>query len=1013
MYSVAVKDFYRSNFIRLVVGILIFSLVWVGYDYFGEPELAEAAVVRIFITNTSTTTWQVPANWNSASNTIEVIGGGGGGTSLTTGAGGGGGGGYGRMANLSLTPGNNITIGVGSGGPVNTNGGNTWFNAASFAACVSTAVCASAEGGKSTGTVTGGAGGASATGVAATEFSGGAGGSGSASFDQSSGGGGGAGSRNGIGGTGGAGDALTAGDEAQGGGGASGDNAGATDNGVAGAQNGGDGGDSLGNASSGGTGGTSANGAAGTDGGGGGGGDTARSGGAGGAGEDWQVSPARGPGGGGGGADDDGAFTGGAGGTYGGGGGGGNTGGIGAQGIIVITYTSLDVTAPTPNPPRFTTTPANSSASQIDMVSVTVTDGESPTISYFFSTTSSGCTGGHGGNGSDNRTWNASASYSDTGLDPNKCYGYMITARDSASTPNKTSTSTASSTYTSANVPGTPTFGSITATTLVLTHAENSNPASNPTTAFAVQASSTDDATWHGKYVDASGNPSDTAVWRSDDDWDPTTINGLDEATDYQFRSKARNQDNDETSFGSYGSVTTLDVTSPMPNPPRFGTTPNNTSASTISMVSVTVTDSGSPTINYFFSTTSSGCTGGHGGTGSDNRTWNASATYEDSGLQPNQCYGYMVTARDGAATPNKTSTSTASSTYTSANVPGTPSLGTITTTTVVLTHDANSNPSSNPTTAFAVQASSTDDATWHGKYVDSTGNPSDTAVWRTDAQLDSLTINGLDESTDYQFRSKARNQDNDETSFSSYGSVTTADGAAPTPNPMTFATAPIATTTSIIRMVATTGTDLSTPIEYSFAVSGVSCTSGHYGTNGTASGWQESTIYNDTGLDVNKCYGYQVTARDSEANSGTASGISTEYTRANTPGLVTSSAVSASTITLAHDANGNPATDPVTSFVVRVSNTSPSDDTWEDKYVDGDGNPSDTEVWLTDDEIDGVVVSDLNGSTGYTFESKARNADTVETSYGSSNELTTNETPPNPLIRILDGVRIKAGRFW
>jgi hypothetical protein len=54
---------------------------------------------------TSGTTWTVPADWNNANNTIEVIGGGGGGGANSTGdvGTGGGGGGYAKVTNKTLS----------------------------------------------------------------------------------------------------------------------------------------------------------------------------------------------------------------------------------------------------------------------------------------------------------------------------------------------------------------------------------------------------------------------------------------------------------------------------------------------------------------------------------------------------------------------------------------------------------------------------------------------------------------------------------------------------------------------------------------------------------------------------------------------------------------------------------------------------------------------------------------------------------------------------------------------
>ncbi len=87
---------------------------------------------RIFLTTGTSVT--IPGDWNSASNTVEVIGAGGGGGAVNgAGNGGGGGGAYSKTSNLALTAGTSVAYGVGVGGTAGSNssggsGGNTFFN---------------------------------------------------------------------------------------------------------------------------------------------------------------------------------------------------------------------------------------------------------------------------------------------------------------------------------------------------------------------------------------------------------------------------------------------------------------------------------------------------------------------------------------------------------------------------------------------------------------------------------------------------------------------------------------------------------------------------------------------------------------------------------------------------------------------------------------------------------------------------------------------------------------------
>ncbi|MCK4761248.1 MAG: metallophosphoesterase family protein [Candidatus Aminicenantes bacterium] len=82
-------------------------------------------------------------------------------------------------------------------------------------------------------------------------------------------------------------------------------------------------------------------------------------------------------------------------------------------------------------------------------------------------------------------------------------------------------------------------------------------------------------------------------------------------------------------------------------------------------------------------------------------------------------------------------------------------------------------------------------------------------------------------------------------------------DTTAPTPDPMTFATAPFATGSNSISMTATTASDAA-GVEYYFE-----CTAG----GGHDSSWQDGATYEDTGLLAETQYTYRVKARDKSPN--------------------------------------------------------------------------------------------------------------------------------------------------
>jgi len=294
------------------------------------------ATVIILLDTTGAGTFTVPANWNSASNTIECIGGGG--SNNATQGSGGRGGSYARISNVTLTPGATTYIQVGDPTSFST-GNNTWFNKTSNTAPTTTTDGVLARGGNT-----------STTNIGTLTYLGGSPGAGGGSAYKGSLGGGGAAGPNGIGGNGGGNLGSPNGAGGSGGGGADG----GTNGGFAFSSPTNGGNNRFGTGA--GTAGTSSsNGSPGTAGGGGGGGYGGGSfglvGSDGGAGGDY--TPGSGSysgGGGGGGGYDFPNYTyshpGGVGGLYGGGGGGSSFYGnasnaLGARGVVVITYDSV------------------------------------------------------------------------------------------------------------------------------------------------------------------------------------------------------------------------------------------------------------------------------------------------------------------------------------------------------------------------------------------------------------------------------------------------------------------------------------------------------------------------------------------------------------------------------------------------------------------------------------------------------------------------------------------------
>ena len=135
-----------------------------------------------------------------------------------------------------------------------------------------------------------------------------------------------------------------------------------------------------------------------------------------------------------------------------------------------VQVTVTDVTPPTPDPMTFSVFPYELNTSQIAMTATTATD-PSGGIQYYLDYTSSP-TGGLGGTDSG---WQATASYTDSGLQPNESYCYRAWARDTYS--NTTTPSAIDCDYTRANQPVLAAFSNISQTSIQVNLGNDGNPA--------------------------------------------------------------------------------------------------------------------------------------------------------------------------------------------------------------------------------------------------------------------------------------------------------------------------------------------------------------------------------------------------------------------------------------------------------------------------------------------------------------------------------------------------------
>jgi len=196
------------------------------------------------------------------------------------------------------------------------------------------------------------------------------------------------------------------------------------------------------------------------------------------------------------------------------------------------------------------------------------------------------------------------------------------------------------------------------------------------------------------------------------------------------------------------------------------------------------------------------------------------------------------------------------------------------------------------------------------------------------------------------------------------------ADAIAPTPTPMTFATPPYQTGMNTIAMVATTATDPTTPIQYFFDF--VDSSTG--GAGGADSGWQNSTSYNNTGLQPNHRYGYRVRARDGVLNEAAYSSSHYTYTAIETPagidfGTITPTSIQVLSTNLPSGLTRG------SSGLFFENSTNSTNSGWVQ-----------TNLWAS---------GSLLPNTKYSFRARTRNGDGIETGYSPTSSKYTQANPP------------------
>jgi hypothetical protein len=352
-----------------------------------------------------------------------------------------------------------------------------------------------------------------------------------------------------------------------------------------------------------------------------------------------------------------------------------------------------------------------------------------------------------------------------------------------------------------------------------------------------------------------------------------------------------------------------------------FSTLPAHAGMNAISMVATLATDLHEP-VEYWFVFGSSP-TGGSGGTTSG---WQASRSYTDSGLEPNDEYCYRPYARDSAAGQNQTSYPTTQCAFTMIQTPLAPSLSALSTSSI----NAQSQGTFNN---LAVGSS--------GLRVDNLDNLN-TSGWV--AGPVSWNNGGLQTNTEYDYATRARNGDGLEAPV------------GPTASAYTLIEAP---TTPAVTVTSATTVQVQSQGSYSNLGSGSSGLRVGNLTQGTGSSWAQAPIlWTSTGLSPNTEYDFAGMSRNGNGVANPASPPASVFTWAAEPAPGPLFTLTHESVTARWSANGNP---PGT------------------QYLAGNTTTGASSGWTTDSEW-------LDTSTGpsatYAYRVKARNAAGVETGY-------------------------------
>ena len=505
--------------------------------------------------------------------------------------------------------------------------------------------------------------------------------------------------------------------------------------------------------------------------------------------------------------------------------------------------------------------------------------------------------------------------------------------------------------WTLAKVPAAPTVDSVRASTVNISINANSNPA---ITGFAIHETSTN------RFIQADGSMGTNAVWKTASEWGSVqvTLYEFQNRTgnrQYNFEVMARNGGNIQTAYSGTTSILTL---ANIPNVMWVSNPTPTTLSVAVYTYSMDYSNNSTGTL-YAIQDTATGKFLQSNGALATDTVWNTRDGWDIktvTGLDIATGYSFWSMAKNDAGI--RTVPGTATNKFTLALVPNAPVLTNVTTSTADIELDPGDNPEY---VEFAIYVNGS-------QCVQEDGTILASAVWQTKPAWDGTTITGLGPNATITFAAMAHNGDNIETVLGEATGITT------------FAMSPLPPdlyvydyTDRLMFYVNLSGNPWVTEYAVQDSITGSYVQSdGYMGENPvwkTREGWTGATQY-ILGLTPATKYAIRAKARNSE-NIETAWGLSGKLSTGTiTPGIPSVSNVTANTVDLKINPNGNPVH---VTFAILEGNLS--------LYVQANGTLAASPAWQNAAGWDTITIN-VAPDQSLALQVKARNEDGVETGY-------------------------------